>query len=44
MSCKGENIELKKQLNRVIKELKAITELLNDKYSELFEETYEPGS
>ena len=43
-SCKRENIELKNQLNWVIKELNAITELLNDKYGDLFEETYEPAS
>ena len=40
-SVKGENIELKNHLNSVIKELNAITELLNDKYDILIETTYE---
>ena len=43
-TCKRENIELKNQFNWVIKELNAITELLNDKYGSLYEETYEPDS
>ena len=40
-SVKAENIELKNHLNSVIKELNAITELLNDKYGDLIETTYE---
>ena len=40
-SVKAENVELKNHLNSVIKELNAITELLNDKYSDLIETTYE---
>ena len=43
-SCKAENIELKNRLNWVIKELNTITELLNDRYGDLFEETYELDS
>ena len=40
-SVKAENVELKNHLNSVIKELNAITELLNDKYGDLIETTYE---
>ena len=40
-SVKAENIELKNHLNSVIKELNAITGLLNDKYGDLIETTYE---
>ena len=41
MSVKAENVELKNHLNSVIKELNAITELLNNKYGDLIETTYE---
>ena len=40
-SVKAENIELKNHLNSVIKELNAITSLLNEKYGDLIEKTYE---
>ena len=40
-SVKAENIELKNHLNSIIKELNVITELLNDKYGDLIETTYE---
>ena len=40
-SVKAENIKLKNHLNSVIKELNAITSLLNDKYGDLVETTYE---
>ena len=40
-AVRAENIELKKHLNSIIKELNAITELLNDKYGDLFEMSYE---
>ena len=40
-SVKAENIEMKNHLNSVIKELNAITELLNDKYGDLIETTYQ---
>ena len=40
-AVKGENVELKNRLNSVIKELNAITELLNNKYGDLIETTYE---
>ena len=40
-AVKAENVELKNHLNSVIKELNAITELLNDKYGDLIEKTYE---
>ena len=41
MAVKAENVELKNHLNSAIKELNAITELLNDKYGDLIETTYE---
>ena len=40
-SAKAEIIDLKSHLNSIIKELNAITELLNDKYGDLFEMSYE---
>ena len=40
-AVKAENVELKNHLNSVIKELNAITELLNNKYGDLIETTYE---
>ena len=41
MAVKAENVELKNHLNSVIKELNAIAELLNNKYGDLIETTYE---
>ena len=41
MAVKAENVELKNHLNSTIKELNAITELLNNKYGDLIETTYE---
>ena len=41
MAVKAENVELKNHLNSAIKELNAITELLNNKYGDLIETTYE---
>ena len=38
---KGENKELKSHLNSVIKEVNSITGLLNEKYGNLIEKTYE---
>ena len=43
-SVKAEDIELKNHLNSIIKKLNAITELLNDKYGDLIETTYEPDN
>ena len=40
-SVKVENIELKNHLNSVIKEVNAITGLLNERYGDLIEKTYE---
>ena len=41
-AVKAENIELRNHLNSVIKELNAaITSLLNEKYGDLIEKTYE---
>ena len=40
-SAKAEIIDLRSHLNSNIKELNAITELLNDKYGDLFEMSYE---
>ena len=40
-SIKAENIELKSHLNSVIKEVNSITGLLNERYGNLIEKTYE---
>ena len=40
-AVKAENVELKNHLNSAIKELNAITELLNNEYGDLIETTYE---
>ena len=40
-AVKAEIIDLRSHLNSSIKELNAITELLNDKYGDLFEMSYE---